>query len=194
MTPALAVTNSRRLVMKYAALKMAIAGILFVGTTAAVKAQETGCTDATLKGNYAFTVSGEIFLMTPDGMVITVQRQGVAMTHFDGVGGLTQEDLVFSSPNAPAPKTPPMTPTDPVTGFHNGETGKYKVFPNCTGTFTIDTPASSPVVTVSFVLADGGASIHTVVTSLVLPGGSAATPALIHSDGHRLGRIREWWE
>ena len=49
-----------------------------------MKAQETGCTNATLKGNYAFTVSGEIFLATPDGLV-TVQRQGVAMTHFDGV-------------------------------------------------------------------------------------------------------------
>jgi hypothetical protein len=180
--------------MKYAALKIAIAGLLFMGTTVAVKAQETGCTDATLKGNYAFTVSGEIFLTTPDGMVITVQRQGVAMTHFDGVGGLTQEDYVLSSPNAPAPKMPPPAPpTDPVTGFHDGEKGKYTVFPNCTGTFTIDTPASSPVVTVNFVLADGGASIHTIVTSLVLPGYGAAT-ALIHSDGHRLGRIREWWE
>ena len=69
--------------MKYVALKMAIAGILFIGTTAVVKAQEPGCTDAMLKGNYAFTVSGEIFLTTPDGAV-TVQRQGVAMTHFEG--------------------------------------------------------------------------------------------------------------
>ena len=180
--------------MKCAVLKAAVVGLLFIGTTAAVKAQEPGCTDATLKGNYAFTVSGEIFLTTPDGP-ITVQRLGVAMTHFDGEGGLTQEDYILSSPNAPAPKTPPPPPpTDPVTGFHNQERGKYKVFPNCTGTFTIDTPASSPVITVNFVLSDGGSLIQTVVTSLILPGSSTATPALIHSDGHRIGRIREWWE
>jgi hypothetical protein len=47
---------------------------------------------------------------------------------------------------------------------------------------------------VKFVLSDGGASIHTIVTSLTLPGATTATPALIHSDGHRLGRIRFFWE
>src|SRR5580658_8967580 len=117
-------------------LRKATAAGIFLGLTAlGVKAQETGCTDAMLKGNYAFTVSGEIFLTTPDGAV-TVQRQGVAMTHFDGEGNLTQEDYVLSRPNAPAPKTPPPAPpTDPVTGFHDQEKGTYKVFPNCTGTF-----------------------------------------------------------
>jgi hypothetical protein len=85
-------------------------------------------------------------------------------------------------------------PTDPVTGFHIDETGTYQVFSDCTGTFTINTPATSPVITVKFVLSDGGSSIHTVVSSLVLPGTTEPTPALIHSDGHRLGRIRAWWE
>ena len=173
-------------------LRKATAAGIFLGLTAlGVKAQETGCTDEMLKGNYAFTVSGQIFLTTPNGPV-TVQREGVAMTNFNGEGKLTQVDYVLSSPNAPAPKMPP--PTDPVTGFHIDETGTYQVFSDCTGTFTINTPATSPVITVKFVLSDGGSSIHTVVSSLVLPGTTEPTPALIHSDGHRLARIRAWWE
>ena len=181
--------------MKLSAWKTAAAVLLFLGVTAGgVKAQETGCTNFSLQGDYAFTVSGQIFLATPGGPV-TVQREGVAMTHFDGAGKLTQVDFVLSSPNAPVPTTPPPPPpTDPVTGFHNQESGTYQVFSDCTGTFTINAPSTSPVITVKFVLSDGGASIHTIVTSLTLPGMVAATPALIHSDGHRLGRIRLFWE
>jgi hypothetical protein len=178
--------------MKRGTWKAALLGIFCFGiAAAAANAQVSGCTDATLKGNYAFTVTGQIFMITPNGPV-TVQRDGVAMTYFDGEGNLTQEDFVLSSPNAPAPPSPPAT--DPVTGFHNGEKGSYKVFPNCTGTFTISTPATSPTITVKFVLSDGGSSIHTIVNSLILPGATEPTPALIHSEGHRLGRIREWWE
>lgn len=74
------------------------------------------------------------------------------------------------------------------------ETGTYEVFPDCTGKFTIDSPKTSPVVVVKFVLSDGGRSIYTIVTSLTLPGATAPVPALIHSESHRLGRIVEWWE
>jgi hypothetical protein len=97
--------------MKLLAWKVAaVAGLLFLGVTAgAVKAQETGCTNSNLQGDYAFTVSGQVFLTTPGGPV-TIQREGVAMTHFDGAGKLTQVDFVLSSPNTPVPPTPPPPP------------------------------------------------------------------------------------
>jgi hypothetical protein len=42
------------------------------------------------------------------GNSIAVQREGVAMTHFDGAGNLWQVDFVLSSPNAPAPRACPQ--------------------------------------------------------------------------------------
>jgi hypothetical protein len=117
------------------------------------------------------------------------------MTHFDGEGHLSQVDFVLSSPNAPVPvPAPPTPPADPVTGFHDMEMGTFTVFPDCTGTFTIETPKTNPVVIVKFTLSNGGRSIHTIITSLTLPGATAPVSALIHSEGHRLGRIVEWWE
>ena len=179
--------------------KMVTAVIILLGVTVvATRAQETSCRNSTLKGDYAFTVSGQVFLPVKavDGTITTVvvQRDGIAMTHFDGDGHLSQVDFVLSSPSAPMPVPPPTPPTDPVTGFHDMEMGTYTVFPNCTGTFTIDTPKTSPVVVLKFALSNGGRSIHTIVTSLTLPGAAAPTPALIHSAGYRLGRIVEWWE
>jgi hypothetical protein len=179
--------------------KAVIAVSLFLGVSAAgVRAQETSCRNSMLKGDYAFTVSGQVFMPVKgmDGTVTTVvvQRDGIAMTHFDGDGHLSQVDFVLSSPSAPMPVPPPTPPTDPVPGFPDMEMGTYTVFPNCTGTFTIDTPKTSPVVVLKFALSNGGRSIHTIVTSLTLPGAAAPTPALIHSAGYRLGRIVEWWE
>jgi len=176
--------------MKGFAWKAMVAGIFLMGVMGAVaRAQDggnEGCSDATLKGDYAFTVSGTIWVTDVTGTVQPVQREGVAMTHFDGTGGLTQVDYVMSSPNAKKPPVPP--PTDPVTGFHTDETGTYKVYSDCTGTFTINSPGPT-TITVSFVLSNRGRSIHTIVTSLALPTGPV--PALIHSEGHKLGKLQE---
>ena len=49
------------------------------------------------------TVSGQLFLPTGQGIFQTVQRQGIAMTHFDGFGNLSQVDMVLSDPSAPPP-------------------------------------------------------------------------------------------
>jgi|HubBroStandDraft_6_1064221.scaffolds.fasta_scaffold197422_2 hypothetical protein len=176
-----------------AALALAVAPLALCGSA---KAQDNdGCTDSTLKGDYAFTISGQIFL--PNGTV--VQREGIAMAHFDGAGTLSQVDLVLSSPNAPPP--PGVSPTDPVTGFHNDETGTYTVHKDCTGTFTINFPpltdpmtgkmTPGAIIVASFVLSDHGRSIHVIVTSLTPPGAPKPVPVLIRSEGHKLGRISE---
>jgi hypothetical protein len=188
--------------MKCSTLKATVISLVILGATGGVaRAQDNdGCSNATLKGDYAFTVSGQIFKPVPTGsdVAVVMVREGVAMTHFDGRGNLSQVDFVLSSPNTPPPVPPPVPlvpPTDPVTGFHTKETGTYTVYPDCTGTFNIHNPdfvntvIPGAVITVKFVLSNGGRSIHTIVTSLIPPGATEPVPALIHSEGHKLGRI-----
>jgi hypothetical protein len=178
-----------RSILLKAALAMTIAPLVLC--TSAKAQDNDACTNATLQGDYAFTIAGQVFL--PSGTV--VQREGIAMTHFDGAGNLTQVDLVQSSPNAPPPLG--VSPADPVTGFHIHESGTYTVHADCTGTFTVNfhdmtnpmtgLPVSDQIVVVSFVLSDHGRGIHTVVTSLIPAGRTTPASVLIRSDGHKLG-------
>jgi hypothetical protein len=143
-----------------------------------------GCSNATLHGDYAFTVSGQIF--TPTGALVDT-RAGVAMTHFDGLGDLTQNDYVMSSSADGASPGP----SDPLTGFHTNETGSYTVFPDCTGEMEIDGPAppdgtGGVVIKLKIVLYDGGRGIHTVVTSLTPPGSTTSVNAIITSQGQQV--------
>ena len=172
----------------------AFAASMMSVSTRAQSTDNDGCSNATLYGDYAFTVSGQIFI--PNGP--TIQRQGVAMTHFDGAGGLTQVDFVLSSPNAGSP--PGASPTDPVTGFHTQEKGTYTVHSDCTGTFTINFPdittpsggtISGAIVVVKFVLSNHGQRVHTIVTSLTPPGATGPVPALVTSEGWKLGSLSE---
>jgi hypothetical protein len=165
-----------------------VAAIALLAVGGQAKAQSTdndGCSNSTLKGDYAFTVSGTIWVTDPAGVLEEVQRGGVAMTHFDGTGGLSQVDYVVSGHNNLP--TPPPPPTDPVTGFHTMETGNYTVYSDCTGTFTINGPGT--VIVAKFALSNHGKAIHTIVTALTLPSGQVT--ALIHSEGHKLGKIQE---
>jgi hypothetical protein len=172
---------------------MLTAAITLWALTGSARAQDhDGCTNATLNGDYGSTISGQIFI--PNGP--TIQREGIAMTHFDGTGHLSQVDFVLSSPNAGPP--PGVSPTDPVTGFHNEETGSYTVNADCTGHFEMDFPllttpsgttGKGAIIQVKFVLSNHGRSIHTIVTSLTPPGAPGPVPALIRSEGHKLGKV-----
>jgi hypothetical protein len=60
-----------------------------------------GCADDSLNGDYAFTISGQVFGPT------TIQRDGVAMTHFDATA--ISRRLISYSPTAcpfPAQRIP----------------------------------------------------------------------------------------
>jgi hypothetical protein len=152
--------------------------------------ENRGCSDATLHGDYAFSVSGEIFLPTGSSIL----RQGVALTHFDGAGGLTQLDMVLSSPNA---TVVPGAPVDSETGFHDQETGTYTVYADCTGTFSVQFPPNvssagtvpGAKLTALFVLSNHGLDMDTIVTSITPPGAPGPVPALIHSEGRKLGFV-----
>lgn len=148
-----------------------------------------GCSNSTLRGDYAFTISGQIF--NPDGTFTLIN--GVAMTNFDGKtdaqgkGGLTQVDFIVSNPPLPGPPAP----TDPLTGFRTQENGTYQVFPDCTGQATINFPPHPGgfVIQFTFVLSNQGNKINFVVSALTPPFAPGPIPAAIHGDAEKLGRI-----
>jgi hypothetical protein len=144
-------------------------------------AQAQYCNSDTIYGAYMFRISGQIF--GPNGSVTA--RDGVALTRFDGVGGLTQEDFVMSEGVAVP------GPTDPVNGFHNHEWGTYIVNGDCTGSAVINFPpppglTSGAVIKLMFVVSKRGQTIHTIVSSVTPPGSSTPVPANIHSDAERI--------
>lgn len=161
-------------------LVCAIAGVARAG-------DNDGCTNATLFGDYAFRVDGQLL---PSGAP-PIARQGVAMTHFDGQGGLTQVDFVMSN------GAPLAGPADPTTGFHINEHGSYKVNPDCTGSAEIFFPASPGVssgaeIDLMFVLGEHGRVIHTIVSRVLPPGSTIPVAASIHSDGVKMGFPEGW--
>jgi hypothetical protein len=171
-----------------ALIAIVAAGGLLVGAfhsetaTAQITAMSQICSNATLLGAYAFRISGEIFV--PGTNTIAMYRDGVAMTHFNGMGGLTQEDWLVGNGVSDPPPTP---------GFHGNETGTYTVNSDCTGNATINFPippggTSGAVIALKFVLGDHGRVIHTIVTSLRPPNTPPGTnvPANIHTDAEKL--------
>jgi hypothetical protein len=140
-----------------------------------------GCSNATLTGDYAFKISGQVLLPGAP----PVQRDGVAMTRFDGKGGLTQVDFIMGN-GVPVPG-----PADPLTGFHTREAGSYAIFPDCTGRAEIRFPAppgsTGAVIDLMLVLSNHGRTIHTIVSRLIPPGSANPVPASIHSDAEKLG-------
>src|SRR5258708_35185440 len=104
---------------------------------AAAASDNDGCSNATLKGDYAFTILGDA--LNSNGT--TSVSKGIAMTNFDGAGKLTQVDFAVNDGN-PSPGD-----GNSITGFHfqTGETGTYKVNPDCTGSAEIDLNLPVPV-------------------------------------------------
>jgi hypothetical protein len=161
-------------------------------------ADDFGCSNATLRGSYAFSVEGQtlgIVDMPNQLLPAPIPVNGVAMTWFDGTGKLTQVDYVMKG----GVKRPGNGADN---GFDSGETGTYQIFPDCTGTFEVDFAPQNYLVT-RFVIAGRGLTgqaraIHTVVAEQHVPsgipvGGLSCTTAggcdllvQIRSDGHAL--------
>jgi hypothetical protein len=137
-------------------------------------AANNGCSDATLSGSYGFTIQG--FSPNLDGTTSPIK--GVAITHFDGAGKLTQQDFVITA-GLPQPSN---GTAQAGFKFSTGETGKYTLNANCTGTAEIDLNAPVPfgsagVIKLMIVVTNGGRAIHTVVSELTPPG--ATEPSLV---------------
>ena len=156
-----------------------------LGVSSSAQNFEGRCSSATIEGDYAFRVSGELF--TAAGLVY---RDGIALTHFDGDRLLTQVDYVLAN------GVPVAGPTD-ANGFHTGESGSYAVNENCTGEATIGFPAPSAGATgakiqLFFVISDDGRQLNTIVTSITPPNSTVPIPANIRSDAVRVHNRPSW--
>jgi hypothetical protein len=172
--------------MKYGAWKLAVtAGMVLTltGWASPAKGQDgdnDGCSNATLSGDYGFTLHGEsLGVLVPQTggppkllpFASPLLADGVAMTHFNGNGSLTQVDFVMR--NGTSAATPGTLLTSD--GFRAGETGTYHVNHDCTGWFKLQF-LDTTEVDVAFVLARGGREIRTVVIRQHVP---ALPPAII---------------
>jgi len=104
----------------------------------------TECSDLTLRGDYAFVIDGTI-LTAPGPLLL----RGVAMTHFDGNGNLSQVDFVTLNGVAGGPDWRPAT-------------GTYEINPDCTGKAQI-LPVGAPPLNLRLVVGDRGRQVFTVV-------------------------------
>ena len=127
------------------------------GAACAGGSDDLGCTNATLKGAYAFSV---LNIATPAEPSVVL-----GLTTFDGKGGLTQIDF------------PGNGGTDlGLTAFRTGQTGSYTVNPNCTGFMTINLGATVGVTENAFVISNGGRAVRAVIAAFTAPDGTPVTP------------------
>jgi hypothetical protein len=168
---------------KFLGRMLAVSALLLGLSALPAAADDNGCNAATLKGDYGFTING--FGPNPDGTQSPIK--GVAITHFDGEGKFTQRDFVETA-GVPNPGN-----GDSTTGFvfSTGETGKYSLSPDCTGTMEIDLnvpiPGGSGVIKLMLVVTHGGRAIHTVVAESIPPGSSVPDLVTTSSDAWKIG-------
>jgi hypothetical protein len=143
-----------------------------------------GCSNATLKGEYAFGVTA----YTPPGLPNGPPSVTAGIKVFDGQGGLTQRDYRGDS----------LRTTGQTDFAPNGqETGTYTVNPNCTGSMVIDLNVpqvppgtSSGVLEIRFVISDGGRHIHEVVAEFTPPGFTEPQPTQTSADDWKVASER----
>jgi hypothetical protein len=129
------------------------AQLALLGTAATGAAHALGpCSNATLEGDYAFTITGQILAPAPAAGLVA----GVAKTHFDGHGNMTQIDHVVHNGVTPVEEWRPGS-------------GPYQVNADCTGSMTItaeptDPADGSPELKLFFVIGENGKVIRTVVS------------------------------
>ena len=142
------------------------------GIARAQSTDHDGCTNATLKGDYAFSV---VDFIAP--LVV------VGIGNFDGKGGFSQVDYRGDSLR-----------TTGAQGFAGGETGSYTVNPDCTGSQVINlnvpglpVGTSQGVIENRFVISGGGRSIHGVVAKSTPPGATQPVPTQTRVDFWKVG-------
>jgi hypothetical protein len=131
----------------------ALSGVAWAGGT-----DDLGCSNATLKGDYAFSV---LTIASATGPSVVV-----GLETFDGKGGIKQIDYPGNG----------GTDLGLDEKFRTGQTGSYAVNRNCTGFMTVDLGATVGTVTNAFVISNGGRAVHAVIAAFTAPGGSLVTP------------------
>jgi hypothetical protein len=136
-----------------------------------------GCSNATLKGEYAFGVTN-----------LTIPRVVAGIKVFDGNGNLTQRDYIGDS--SPAEFAPA-----------GQESGTYTVTSDCTGSMVINLNVppsflppgtSTGVINILFVISDGGRHIHEVVSESTPPGSTTGPqPVQTSADDWKVASDRD---
>jgi hypothetical protein len=123
--------------------------LVAVSALAAADREDRGCSNATLKGDYGFILTGTSATGPPPALL--QQIIGVGMVHFDGAGNFTQTDNIHGS----------------ITGFTAPDRpgrGTYSVKEDCTGVSTLLIEGQPPVER-RFVVVDKGRELRTAVMS-----------------------------
>jgi hypothetical protein len=125
----------------------AVASLLILATsaTSARGAQLGPCSNATLSGEYGFTITGQILAGPAAGPAV-----GVSMIFYDGQGNLTQIDHLVVNGNQPAVQW-------------RNSTGTYTLNADCTGTQEVDFTDGSPTRHLSIVVVRRGKEIRGVL-------------------------------
>ena len=123
---------------------MAAVTALALAISPAAKADDKGCSNATLQGTFAYTSTG--FITAPPAFAGPFAETGTQI--FDGKGGTTAAVTLSQNGNIL-----------PVT-----ITGTYTVNPDCTGTFTLKVSPIDVTVHVFFVIDDGGNGFQAIET------------------------------
>jgi hypothetical protein len=157
--------------LAYKQKRLVVLAVCAIAVGATSYAQADGCSNATLKGLYAFGVTA----YTPAGQPNGPPQVVAGIKDFDGNGHFTQRDYLGDSLRT-------MGQTD----FSTGETGTYAVNSNCTGSavLNLNVPGSPPgtgVIKFMFVISNGGRHIHEVVSEFIPPF-STAQPTQTSAD------------
>jgi hypothetical protein len=155
---------------------MLAAAVALAALSGAAWAQDVGCSNATLQGEYAFDITA----YTPPGLPNGPPSVGTGIKDFDGQGNLTQRDYRGDS----------LRTTGQIDFAPAGrETGTYTVNPDCTGSMVINLNAphvpagtSGGVLEIRFVVSNGGRHIHEVVARFTPPGFTAPQPTQTSAD------------
>lgn len=138
--------------MKFSILRLVALVFAASALLAAHQPAKAQCSDATLHGRFAFTITGQIVSPAPAAGPVS----GVAMTDFDGQGNFTQVDHVLHNAQPPQEEWRPGS-------------GPYHVNSDCTG-YMIITPQptvpadASPELRLEIVVGNGGNEIRTAVS------------------------------
>jgi len=146
----------------------------------AQKTDDFGCSNSTLKGEYAFGVTAYTPPGLPDGPPMVVA--GIEV--FDGNGNFTQRDYIGDSL-----RTRGQTDFAPK----GQEQGTYTVNSDCTGSMVINLNVpnvppgtSSGVIKTVFVISNGGRHFHDVVSEYIPPGFTEPQPTQTSSDAWKV--------
>ena len=140
--------NAQEIIMKRSTIAktftIAAVTALALGIAPAAKADDKGCTNATLRGTFAYTMTG--FIMAPPAFAGPFAEVGTQT--FDGKGATTAAATLSQNGNI-----------IPIT-----ITGTYKVNPDCTGTLTLLVAPFGVTVHNFFVIDGSGTELQAIET------------------------------